>query len=272
MKTTIGAHGYVWLQIYEQQGKKVNDHLDEALRQVAESGFETWEQGIESPAHAANLKTLLAKYNLKMPTFYLGCILHREDWRERVEEALGKARLALPLGVKIAVCNPNPIEWGKALDKSDEQLKTQAEALQSLSQKLSAEGVQLAYHTHDAEMRCAAREFHHMMQATEVGFCLDTHWVYRGSGNSQVAMHDALKMYGHRLRSLHIRQSQNGIWSETFGEGNIDYRAVAEKLKEMGFNGPIIVEQCYEQGTPQTITPLERHKRSREYMREIFGV
>jgi inosose dehydratase len=272
MESIVGTAGYVWVQIYEQQGKKLNEHLDETLKQIAEAGFQAWEQGIESAAHAANLKSLLPKYGLKMPSIYAGGVMHTDGWQKVVEDVVSRARLALAWGAKIVVCNPNPIAWGKSLDKTDEQLKIQAEALQNLSDKLTAEGLAIAYHTHDAEMRCAAREFHHMMQSTNVGFCCDTHWIYRGAGDSQVAMYDALKMYGGRLRSLHVRQSHQGIWSEVFDAGDLDYRPLANELKSNGFNGPIVVEQCFETGTPQTLTPVERHRRSREYVREVFGL
>ena len=45
--------------------------------------------------------------------------------------------------------------------------------------------------------------------------CLDTHWIYRGAGNSNVALFDILKLYGDRVVSLHLRQSVGGVWSET---------------------------------------------------------
>ena len=38
------------------------------------------------------------------------------------------------------------------------------------------------------------------------------------------------------------------------------------------FAGPIVVELAIEPGTPQTRDVIENHRRSREYVREIFGV
>jgi len=46
----------------------------------------------------------------------------------------------------------------------------------------------------DAELRQGGREFHHMLTATnpdDVKLCLDAHWIYRGCGDSQVAVFDA---------------------------------------------------------------------------------
>lgn len=274
-QAVVGTQGYVWHQIYAQQGKTLNAHLDEVLGQVAAAGCQAWEQGIESAEHAARLRELLPKHGLVMPSMYAGCVLHEGDWRAQVDDVVRRADLARPLGVKVIVCNPNPIAWGKPLDKSDDQLRVQAEALQALGERLSAGGFVLAYHTHDPEMRHAAREFHHMMLATDprhVRFCLDAHWIYRGAGNSQLALYDVVWMYGGRLASLHVRQSHGGVWSEVLADGDIDYRPLAATLRDLRFAGPLIMEQCFEDGTPQTLTPLERHRRSRDYVRHVFGV
>jgi inosose dehydratase len=137
------------------------------------------------------------------------------------------------LDTQVAVVNPTPIRWGQPLDKSDGELATQARALQTLAERLAVHGVRLAYHTHDAEMRHAAREFHHMLLATDpavVGLCLDAHWIYRGAGNSQVALFDIVQLYGSRVVSLHLRQSRNGVWTETLDEADgadLDYARLA---------------------------------------------
>jgi inosose dehydratase len=116
--------------------------------------------------------------------------------------------------------------------------------------------VTLAYHNHDIELRNAAREFHHMITGTDpanVSLCLDAHWIYRGSGNSSVALFDVLKLYGNRVREVHLRQSVRNIWSETFGEGDIDYAAFAQRLLDVGAKPHLVLEQAPENGTPKTM-------------------
>ena len=177
----------------------------------------------------------------------------------------------LRIGTEVIVTNPNPING----DKTDDQLKTQAEALNVLGGQLASEGIQLAYHTHTPEMKNAAREFHHMMLGTDpghMGLCLDAHWVFRGAGNSQVALYDIVKLYAFRIRELHLRQSKDGVWTEVLGDGDIDYRPLAALLKEMNFAGPLILEQCVEKGTPRTLSGADRQKQSRRYLKDIFGV
>ncbi len=124
------------------------------------------------------------------------------------------------------------------------------------------------------ELLYAAREFHHMMVGTDPGalsLCLDAHWVYRGAGHSQVALSDVLKLYGSRVAELHLRQSTGNVWSETFGDGDIDYRALARKLLEANVRPLLVLEQGPERETPQTLETAEVHRRSARYVREVFA-
>jgi len=132
----------------------------------------------------------------------------------------------------------------------------------------------LAYHNHDVELQFAAREFHHMMIGTDpdaLSLCLDAHWVFRGAGHSEVALFDVLTLYGSRVSELHLRQSTENVWSETFGDGDIDYRALAHKLIEAGVRPLLVLEQGPEGQTPQTLEPAEIHRRSVRHVREVFA-
>ena len=64
----------------------------------------------------------------------------------------------------------------------------------------------------------------------------------------------SLKLYGQRVTELHLRQSKNNVWSETFGDGDIDYRALWKTLREKGVNPLLVLEQGPENEIrPQTI-------------------
>ena len=104
-----------------------------------------------------------------------------------------------------------------------------------------------------------------------VTLCLDAHWVYRGAGNSQVALFDVVKLYGSRITELHLRQSKDGVWAETMCDGDIDYPALAKRLLEIGVRPHIVLEQAVEKGTPKTMTPLEAFSKSSQYTRDVFG-
>jgi inosose dehydratase len=178
------------------------------------------------------------------------------------------------LGTKIIVTNPSPIQWGGTQNKDDAQLRLQAASMEKLGRQLKNMGLILAYHNHDIELRNAAREFHHMMIGTNpayVTLCLDAHWVYRGSGNSSVALFDVLKLYGSRITELHLRQSKDNIWTETFCEGDIDYPRLAKYLLEIDIHPHIVLEQAAEKGTPQMMKTADAFRRSSRYTRHVFA-
>ncbi|MDP2897583.1 MAG: sugar phosphate isomerase/epimerase, partial [bacterium] len=248
---------------------------DSGLREVAASGMDGYEPLVSAPGEIDRLGPLLKKHGLEMRSLYVNSTLHEAGRADKsIEEVLAIAEKAKGVGTRIIVTNPSPIRWGGPEDKDDAQLETQAAALDKLGAQLKARGLTLAYHNHDSELRQAAREFHHMMLGTDpkhVTLCLDAHWIYRGSGNSSVALFDVLKLYGSRVGELHLRQSVNNVWSEAFGEGDIDYRRLAVFLQRIGVSPHLVLEQAVEQSTPKTMSAVEAHRKGGQYARRLFA-
>jgi inosose dehydratase len=271
----VACNAYSWSVFYQRQGRNFDQSLDEGLAEVAASGLNGFEPSFADVAQVERLAPLLKKHGLEMRSFYVNSLLHEADRAdESIRQILTVAPRAKEAGARIVVTNPNPLAGGGAQDKNDEQLKVQAAALNRLGAELKKLGLTLAYHNHDMELRQAAREFHHMMLGTDpanVTLCLDAHWVYRGAGNSQVALFDVVKLYGKRISELHLRQSQGGVWTEAFGPGDIDYRALAEMLRQASVRPHVVLEQAIETGSPNAMTPLEAFKESTQATRRLFA-
>ncbi len=274
-KLHVACNSYSWLVFFRRENRNLNTELDAALGELAASRLDGYEPGANNPQELDRLGPLLKKHSLQMRPLYVNSVLHESEKAEKsIESVLAIASKAKTLGTKIIVTNPSPIAWGGAQNKNDAQLKTQAGAMDKLGRQLKAMGLTLAYHNHDIELRNAAREFHHMMVGTDpayVTLCLDAHWVYRGAGNSQVALFDVLELYGSRITELHLRQSNDGIWAETMCDGDIDYRALARRLLKIGVRPHIVLEQAVEKGTPKTMTSPEAFRKSSQYTRAVFG-
>jgi inosose dehydratase len=272
----IASNQYPWFTFFERRGRKWGDNLDLSLKEFAASGIAGFEPLINNVEEIKLLGPLLKKHKLEMRSIYINSTLHLQNHASQsINQALAIAKAALPLGVKIMVTNPSPVQWGSPVDKNDDQLIFQAQSLNKLGSELRKSGITLSYHTHDMEMRNAAREFHHMMQNTDhnnVTFCLDAHWVYRGSGDSQVALFDVIKMYGNRITEIHLRQSRTGIWTETFGEGDIDYKRLVKELKKLNVRSHLVLEQSIEKSSPDTMDAIVAHQKSLAYAKEIFSV
>lgn len=271
----LSTNSYSWSVFYQREGKNFGDDLDAGFADVKASDLDGYEPGVGGPEDLTRLAPHLQRHGLELRSIYVNSALHTEaDAEKSLAHILAIARVAKPLGTRIFVTNPNPLQGGGGQSKDDAQLRTQAAALNRLGRELRAQGITLAYHNHDVELRQSAREFHHMMLATDpanVRLCLDVHWVYRGTGNSQVALFDILKLYAPRVVELHLRQSRDGVWSETFGPGDIDYPAVVQALRAAKVRPHLVMEIGAEKGTPKTLSPGEAHRRSVAYAREIFG-
>ncbi len=274
-KLHLACNQYPWTVFYQRDNRNFNNELDKGLGELAASGMDGYEPLANNPQELDRLGPLLKKHNLEMRSLYVNSILHDKDKADKsIESVFVIAEKAKDIGTKIIVTNPSPIQWGGPQNKNDAQLKVQAQSLEKLGRRLKAMGLTLAYHNHDIELRNAAREFHHMMLGTDpesVTLCLDAHWIYRGSGNSSVALFDVLKLYDKRITELHLRQSKDNIWTETFGEGDIDYPALARYLLDIGVKPHIVLEQAVETGSPNTMTTLDAFKQSAQYARQVFA-
>lgn len=271
----LATNAYSWQVFYQREGRNFAAALDTGLADVVASGLNGFEPGAGGTEDVRPLLPLLQRHGLEMRSLYVNSSLHEAAEADRsITQILAVAREVKPFGTRIIVTNPNPIRWGGPENKNDAQLRTQSAALNRLGRELSELGLTLAYHYHDLELRAAAREFHHMLAGTDpryVTLCLDTHWLYRGAGNSEVALFDVIELYGARVSELHLRQSQNGVWSETFGPGDIDYEALAAALIRKQVKPHLVLEVAVETGTPKTLDPVEAHRRSADYARRVFA-
>ncbi|MBE3134061.1 MAG: sugar phosphate isomerase/epimerase [Acidobacteria bacterium] len=271
----LATNQYPWGTFYGRDGRDFGASLDTGLAEIASCGLDGYEPLGESAAQVDQLAPLLEKHGLEMRSLYVNSTLHDPAEAEKsLRHVLAVAERAKACGTRIIVTNPNPIRWGGDEAKDDAQLRTQAEALNTIGRRLAAMGLVLAYHNHDMELRNAAREFHHMMVGTDpkcVTLCLDAHWIFRGSGNSAVAVYDIVKLYGPRTSELHVRQSVGGVWTEALSDGDIDYAAVTKDLVAAGVRPHVVLEQAVEQASPKTMDAVAAHRKSVAYARRVFA-
>jgi len=263
---------YIWIQHLESEKKTLAEGVEEVLASFHGAGYHRVElnQDFFQPALRERTFTLLAKNHLAPETVYAGTTLHESAAAEKsVGAVVELARLLKPHGTRVIVTNPSP-KPGQAL-KSEEELDTQAKYVDRLAEQVSGLGMKLALHHHTPELLEHAREWRHLMQHTDpkrVYCCVDVHWAYRG-GQEVMSF---LRETGDRLVELHLRNSRKGIWMEDFGPGDIDYQKVADYLREISFNGYLVVELAYEKGTQITRSLDEDLRLSRLYTEKVFGL
>ncbi|MGC8743699.1 MAG: sugar phosphate isomerase/epimerase family protein [Verrucomicrobiia bacterium] len=267
-KALVGSNIYGWGQYAQREKRKLD--VGEVIQALRDCGYDYLENfmDVNNPDNNAAFAEQLKARGLKPVSLYTGARLHeagRAD--EVVAKILSACKVCAKAGFKIISCNPDPI----GRDKTDDELKTQAAALQKFGAGLKELGMRLAIHNHLPEMANKAREFHYNFDHTDpelVGFCYDVHWVWKGG----IMPMDALKLYGNRVVNWHLRQSRNNIWWEDLDSGDIDYEEVARYAKEHKLSQLYTVELAIEGGTKITRSVVENHRRSREFVRKVFGV
>lgn len=89
-----------------------------------------------------------------MPSLYTGSVLHHSGRvAEEVARVVRVAAACAAHGIGVLVTNPKPIDWSEPVDKDDDQLRLQADALAEIHAGCRGQGVELAYHVHAPEMR-----------------------------------------------------------------------------------------------------------------------
>lgn len=272
-KLHVACNQFCWINMYRRHGKDFAADLDAGLAEVKRSGMDGLEAILGSPDQVTQIVPLLKKHGLAMRSCYTSAVLYDPAAAaasiERVVEIASKAKEAID--VQIVVVDPAPL---RGAEKSEEQLATQAAAMTQLGSRLAQRGMTLAYHFHAPAWASGGREFHHVMAQTDPEFvklCLDTHWVYRGSGNNVQQVYEVIERYGKRTAELHLRQSKEGVWTEYLTDGDIDYRKVARGLRALGVEPLLVLEQAVEQGTPDTMDAVQSHRLSRAYVEEVFA-
>lgn len=265
-KTLVGSNIYGWGQ-YAQRDKKKLDP-EEVMSALRDAGYDYLEAflNVAQPEETAKLAEQFKAKGLRPVSIYTGARLHEAAQAgATVSKVLAAAKVCQQAGFQVISCNPDPI----GREKTDEELKTQAATLTELGEGLNALGLRLGIHHHMPEMANQAREFRYNFDHTKpnvVGFCYDVHWIWKGG----VMPMDALKQYGDRVVTWHLRQSRDGVWWEDLDTGDVDYAAVAKYAREHKMPRRFTVELALEPGTKITRSVVENHRRSREFVRRVF--
>lgn len=263
---------YAWVQNRAQKGTNLWKDLDAVLGEVREAGFRAVEGFLQdffgSDERAERARQLLAKHKIVLAGAYTGGKLYEEAaGRKTVAAIVEMARRTKPFPNIFIDINPDPLPGGKK--KTDKQLATQVRLLNQLGKKLSEIGIELVIHQHAPEIHHGAREHRYNVAHVDpavVGFCIDTHWFYRG-GEDPLAL---TKETGRKIKAVHLRNSKDGIWTESFGPGDVDYAAIAKYLREIEFAGWLSLELAVEKGTKVTRSIAENHRLGREYLESVF--
>jgi sugar phosphate isomerase/epimerase len=268
-KITVGAH--VWVYAASQPGYDVSPILNQIFADVAYAGFdgvETMEHPLRSPVYTKQIRELMDQHKIKLIGSSYGADMWNKDKQNQIYEDVDLifTNLASVGGRTFGVSVGEP----SGRKKTDAEFDVQAELLKKLIALGEKKGIVLNLHNHTAEVADNMYDLRGTLKRIpDVKLGPDLNWLLR-AGVDPISF---LKEFKKQIVFMHLRdQLSNGKWPESMGEGNVNFSAISDVMKEINFQGDAIIELAHENGFVRTRPLKESLKMSRDFMRKTMGI
>jgi inosose dehydratase len=235
---------------------------ERVLREMVESGLSATELGPDGylPTDPVELKEFLARFDMSIVGGFVPALLYRED---RVDDQLGyvtrAARQLASTGSKVLVLGPSSANPGydTPVDMSDDEWTTFLANLRRLETIVGDAGLETALHPHWGLAIATGPDIDRLLDASDVGICLDTGHAYLGGADPvevakvargrvlHVHLKDVDEAKAERVRSGEVAFREavlDGLFVP-LGEGGVDIAGVIQTLEEQGYRGWYVLEQ-----------------------------
>ena len=270
------------------------------LDEIQEAGYEGTELGPYGyfPTESKNLTSELSARHLDLIASFVPIPLaHATRHDDAYKEALAVAHLLAQTGAPLIVLADEMSEMRMAVSgrvneardgMTDSQWDGAVDILSRIARDCRQLGLSPVFHHHAGTFIETPNEVARLCDKTDpdlLGLCLDTGHYFFGGG----APVDAVRMYGSRIRHLHLKDVRlpvlsraredkvgfleavrRGVFCE-LGEGDINLKAVVENLAGLGYSGWTVVEQDVDTRN-EGVKPLESAIRSRQFLRNEIGI
>ncbi len=252
--------------------------LETCLKESREAGFTGTETGGKFPKTPAELKAVLAEYDLKLVSgWYSGRLLENELAAEK-DRAAAQLELFRENGASVIVYgetggtaqNQRHVPLARRPRLDDEQMRAYGRKLTAFAEHCHDEKVPLSFHHHMATAIETEDDVDRLMNFTgeAVGLLFDTgHIAFAGGNGLRMA-----KRHGKRINHVHAKDVRSGVLKsldferQSFldavllgvftvpGDGMLDFKAATELCAEIGYEGWFVVEA---EQDPAKANPLQ---------------
>ena len=268
-KIVVGAH--VWVYANHQPGYDVSPILSQIFSDISYAGFdgvETMEHPLRSTVYTKQIKELIDQFKIKLiGSSYTGQMWNKDLYNKIFEDVDLIFTNMASVGGKtfgVTVGEPN----GRV--KTEDEFDNQANLLRKIISLGKEKGIVLNLHNHTAEVENKMYDLRGTLKRIpDINLGPDLNWLLRAGIDPNVF----LKEFRKQIVYLHLRdQLINGKWPESMGEGNVNFKEIADTLNEINFNGVATIELAHENGFVPTRPIKESLKMSRDFMRKTMGI
>jgi inosose dehydratase len=270
------------------------------LDEIAEAGYAGTELGPYGyfPTDPNELTSELSRRGLQLVASFVPIPLaHPERHEAGYQEAMKVAQLLAQSGARIIVLADEMSEARMAVSgrvnessdgMSERQWDSATQILGRIAEACRKLGLSTVFHHHAGTFVETPNEVERLCESTEpglLGLCLDTGHYFFGGGDPV----DAVRMYGDRIRHLHLKDVQleiledarrdgvgfleavrRGVFCE-LGAGAVNLNMVIQEVIAGGYSEWAIVEQDVDTRSGD-VNPSESARRSRQYLRNVIGI
>jgi len=240
----LGFPTYLWWGMPEVIEPRVP--FDEALRKIEDLGFRYTDiyllrEDLYDPDVRDMLKRSFRSSSVRLATIAgqgkpFGT-LDRDREKGIVEDLLEEIRLAAELGAK----NVGIRTAGLVPERHDEQLKMLADTLSVAVPLCDELDVNIAIEGHSDQVATTTEDqirVHNMVGSPRIGVNMDVSWAYASGLDPAEAIRELSELVFH----VHLRDARRGDPLVLPGEGEVDFIEVFRALREIGYDGPMILE------------------------------
>jgi sugar phosphate isomerase/epimerase len=238
------------------------DELPRVLAEVAGAGY----SGFEIGAHRVDLdrprelRELVGSKGLTVLGIHSSANLRDPAALAEAEARISRiADFSVMLGAAFV-----PVSNHRTTDRSVQEYRAEAVALDRLGRLCADRGIRLAYHNHDWEVTEDYSGLRSLCERTDpdlVSLVLDVGWVARAGGDPV----QAASRFRKRIAYFHLKDTLGG-WFTELGRGTAGLDALGSALQG-SWDGWLIVER-----DEAMQDPAESARLSREYLRTRWGV
>lgn len=234
--------------------------LLDAIRDIGSAGY----QGIEVfdgnlldyESQPTVLRDALEAAGLELASVYSGGNLIFDDIRdEELWRITNAARVAASFGATNLVVGGGARRASATTEQDYDKLGAALDRVTEIAERF---GLHACYHPHLSTIVESPEELETIMKRTRVGFCPDTAHLAAGGGDPA----DLIRRFGDRMQHLHLKDLRTEpVAFVPLGAGVLEFGGILSAVRDVGFDGWIVVELDSYDGDPLTAA-----KASKDYL------